>query len=893
MKFRKWMVIALCIMLAMSNVKAIPAFASDEDAGQEEVGSGFQDDGGSDEGNNDSQPEPPNEEPPKEEPPKEEPPSEKPPKEEPKKKEPVVEQPQQEQPNQQDSNDQQGDQNQNNQDQGDQNQNDQGQITEIRELDLSENNISFGTIVKGDMIEPIEVTLYNDGNTDVRVKWIQSDTNDIFRLTDMSDSNKTLGPGDERVYQISLNEKVMKQGDYSGSFIFQDEDVPDSQVLLAVSVRILENDNTPAPDPEKDPQEENTEESTEEKKEEENTSEDKTKFTIKGACQPSKAGYVSGGGTFDKGSKTVLTVYANDGYTFKGWYQGSKQVSKNASYAINDIKENLSLVAMFSYKDCKIVVKSSNTKYGTVSGGGWFSKGENTVIKAEPKKGYIFGGWYENKKLVSKKSSYTVKNIQKDHKYKAVFRKGEHSVSVSVEPKGAGTVTGAGTYKDNSDVQITAKAKKGYVFKRFTLNNQTVTVKDKFKVKHVDRDLSFTACFEDEYAETYQMVSGVANDGGIIIPSGKLDICARGDVTYTFAPDKGFAVQEVAVDGKKIGAVKSYTFKDIKENHTITVAFAPKKGNVSHAKKSKIISTKEAAKYAVAELVPAAEGTEGKSSGIITPEMYKKMKEEGTLEEALKIPDQSVVGMDDTEGLPDEVDGYNYDSAKGLYQALDITPEEAKKMIDEGKDEKIIKTAYEEGYLDILINNQYLVPGKEEKTDDVFEDDSTVKNMLEFVNCALNADEKMGLFDGKKMTISVAITNGDDLSGDEKAELEKAGAKIDEYFYMTVMKTQGNGEPQLVTELERPLEVVLKVPDNSGANCIVRLHNKKAEILEDLDDSPDTITIKTDRFSPYAFATEQEAAGLPIPVIGGIIVAAFAVITGIFVATGKKKKRRA
>lgn len=875
---------ALCIMLAVSNVNAIPVLAADGDPVQEEVD---QAPGNEvpEEVNNDSTPEP---EPKKEEPKKEEPKKEEPKKEEPQKEEPKKEEVQQDQNDNQDSGNQgqqedQGGQDQGGQDQGGQNQGSQEPAEEIRQLDVSQDNISFGTIVKGDIVEPIDLTLYNEGNTPVRVKWVQTDPNNIFKLTSMTDSNEPIGPGEERDYQISLNEKAMKQGDYSGSFIFQDEDVPDSQVLVAVSVRILEQNVEPDPTP-------GPEDPTE-KKEEPVKPADKTKFTIQGVCEPAKAGYVSGGGTFDKGGKTVLTVYANDGYTFKGWYQGSKQVSKKAAFAINNIKGNMSLVARFAYKDCKIAVKSSNEKYGTVSGGGWFSKGESTVIKAVPKKGYTFGGWYENKKMVSRKSSYTVKNIVKDHKYKAVFRKSEHNVSVSVEPKGAGTVTGAGTYKDDSDVQITAKPKKGYVFKRFTLNNQTVTVKDKFKVKHVDRDLSFTACFEDEYAESYQMVSGVANDGGIIIPSGKLDICARGDVTYTFAPEKGYAIQEVAVDGKKIGPVKSYTFKDIKANHTITVAFAPKKGNVSNAKKSKIITTKEAAKYAVADLVPAAEGEEGRSSDIITPDMYAKMKEEGTLEEALKVPDQSIVGMDDAEGLPDEVDDYNYDSAKGLYQALDITPEEARKMVEEGKDEKIIKTAYEEGYLDILINNQYLVPGKEEKTNDVFEDDTTIKNMLEFVNCALTADEKMGMFDGKKMAISVAITNGDDLDKEEKAELEKAGAKIDECFYMTVMKKQGNGESQLVTELERPMEVVLKAPDNSDANCIVRLHDKKAEILQDLDDSPDTITVKTDRFSPYAFATQQESS-LPLPIIAGIVVAAFAVIAGIFAATGKKKKSR-
>ncbi len=367
------------------------------------------------------------------------------------------------------------------------------------------------------------------------------------------------------------------------------------------------------------------------------------------------------------------------------------------------------------------------------------------------------------------------------------------------------------------------------------------------------------------------MVSGVANKGGIVIPSGALDIATHGDVTYTFAPDNGYEIQEVSVDGKKIGAVKKYTFKDITKNHTISVAFAPKKGNLKNVKKGRIISTEEAKKYAVTELYPAAEGEDGRSSDIITPDMYEKMKEEGTLEEALKIPEQNVVGMDDTEGLANEVDGYNYDSASGLYQALDLTPEEVKEKIESGDDEEILRTAYEEGYLDILVNNHYLVPGKEDAMGDLFEGEGSVSNMMEFISGVLTEEEKLGMFEGKTMAVNVAIISGEDLSDEEKEELQQAGAEIDEYFYMTVMKQQAGGEPVLVTELEHPIEVVLEKPEGSEDNCIVRLHNGKAEILEDMDQDNETITIRTDKFSPYAFAKES-GKSFPVAPVAGVLV---------------------
>ena len=40
---------------------------------------------------------------------------------------------------------------------------------------------------------------------------------------------------------------------------------------------------------------------------------------------------------------------------------------------------------------------------------------------------------------------------------------------------------------------------------------------------------------------------------------------------------------------------------------------------------------------------------------------------------------------------------------------------------------------------------------------------------------------------------------------------------------------------------------------------VIRLHNGVAEILPDLDDDPNTITIETDRFSTYAIVYQESA----------------------------------
>ena len=66
---------------------------------------------------------------------------------------------------------------------------------------------------------------------------------------------------------------------------------------------------------------------------------------------------------------------------------------------------------------------------------------------------------------------------------------------------------------------------------------------------------------------------------GSISPSGWTSVRHGWDQTFTITPDKGYAVAKVLVDGKSVGSVKSYTFKNVTTDHTIEVVFMKANGN--------------------------------------------------------------------------------------------------------------------------------------------------------------------------------------------------------------------------------------------------------------------------------------------------------------------------
>ena len=78
---------------------------------------------------------------------------------------------------------------------------------------------------------------------------------------------------------------------------------------------------------------------------------------------------------------------------------------------------------------------------------------------------------------------------------------------------------------------------------------------------------------------SYYTIKATAGTGGAISPSGNVSVREGRDQTFTITPDQGYTVSDVKIDGKSIGAVKSYTFENVSRTHTIEVIFMKANGN--------------------------------------------------------------------------------------------------------------------------------------------------------------------------------------------------------------------------------------------------------------------------------------------------------------------------
>ena len=159
-----------------------------------------------------------------------------------------------------------------------------------------------------------------------------------------------------------------------------------------------------------------------------------------------------------------------------------------------------------------------------------------------------------------------------------------HNVTLT----GAGTgATGAGSHAAGTTVNIYAGTKSGYTFNGWTSDDVTILSASSKNASFVMPDKAVTVKANWTYngggsgggGYTYYTIKATAGVNGSISPSGNVSVREGRDQTFTITPDKGYAVAKVLIDSKNVGAVKSYTFENVKKSHTIEVVFMKAGGN--------------------------------------------------------------------------------------------------------------------------------------------------------------------------------------------------------------------------------------------------------------------------------------------------------------------------
>jgi len=68
-------------------------------------------------------------------------------------------------------------------------------------------------------------------------------------------------------------------------------------------------------------------------------------------------------------------------------------------------------------------------------------------------------------------------------------------------------------------------------------------------------------------------ITASAGSHGTISPSGNISVNQGSDKLFTITPDNDYSINDVLVDGSSVGAISSYTFTNVTEDHIISATF--------------------------------------------------------------------------------------------------------------------------------------------------------------------------------------------------------------------------------------------------------------------------------------------------------------------------------
>ena len=179
------------------------------------------------------------------------------------------------------------------------------------------------------------------------------------------------------------------------------------------------------------------------------------------ASNPASGGITTGSGTYAVGSEATLTATPNSGYRFVRWMDDYSESSRSVVIT----QASASYSALYELIPVSpVTVSSSNSSFGTVSGGGTWTRGSMVVISATPQPLYRFVQWQDGNTNPSRTITVPDTAVQ----YTATFAPiPTGSIVLTCNDEDYGTVSGAGTYATGSTISIAATPSLGYRFLRW------------------------------------------------------------------------------------------------------------------------------------------------------------------------------------------------------------------------------------------------------------------------------------------------------------------------------------------------------------------------------------------------------------------------------------------
>ena len=240
-----------------------------------------------------------------------------------------------------------------------------------------------------------------------------------------------------------------------------------------------------------------------------------------------------------------------------------------SSYTFSGVFSNHTIVASFSLQTYTLTLSSGPNGSISPSGTITVNCGSSQTVLISPASCYQIQDVLVDGISQGPVSSYTFSGITANHTLSASFVLLNYTISASAGLHGSITPSGNSLVNCGDSITFSIVADDCYAIEDVLIDGVSVGALSQYTFSNVTASHTISATFNIlQYS-----ISASAGLNGSISPSGTTVKNCGDSLSIIISPDPCFHIQDVLVDGISQGSVSSYTFTDIRANHSISASF--------------------------------------------------------------------------------------------------------------------------------------------------------------------------------------------------------------------------------------------------------------------------------------------------------------------------------
>ncbi len=283
------------------------------------------------------------------------------------------------------------------------------------------------------------------------------------------------------------------------------------------------------------------------------------------------------------GDSQGFTITADEGYYVQDVLVNGVSVGAVNSHTFHDVNDSHTIHAVFAQDggegDDNYIIEAMAGQGGTISPSGRVSvtEGGSQSFYITPDYGCHIVDVLVDGVSIGAVTSYTFDNVRADHTIYAVFDQKDYVIHATAGTGGSITPNGTVPVQAGGSQSFYITPDYGYYIVDVLVDGVSVGAVNSYTFYNVTANHTIYAVFAWGGGEiTIQyVIDASAGEGGTITPHGKVYVVSGGSRIFTIAAADGYQLTDVLVDGISVGAMDTYTFTNVRKNHTIQAVFAP------------------------------------------------------------------------------------------------------------------------------------------------------------------------------------------------------------------------------------------------------------------------------------------------------------------------------